>query len=130
MQAWGNAPGKSSPKRALKVRIKEAFASVPHIAFINIVGYSKLLITEQSELLRNLTALVRGTEQFRSADTKGKLVSIATGDGMALVFFDNPEAPVECAMEISSAVKIYPDIRLRMGIQSGPVNQIVDINDG
>ena len=108
---------------------KEIQLEIAHVLFIDIVGYSKLLITEQSELLRNLTALVRGTEQFRSADTKGKLVSIATGDGMALVFFDNPEAPVECAMEISSAVKIYPDIRLRMGIHSGPVNQIVDINE-
>jgi predicted ATPase len=108
---------------------KEIQLEIAHVLFIDIVGYSKLLITEQSELLRNLNALVRGTEQFRSADTKGKLVSIATGDGMALVFFDNPEAPVECAMEISSAVKIYPDIRLRMGIHSGPVNQIVDINE-
>src|SRR5437773_2277025 len=108
---------------------KEIQLEIAHVLFIDIVGYSKLLITEQSELLRNLTALVRGTEQFRSADTKGKLVSIATGDGMALAFFDNPEAPVECAMEISSAVKIYPDIRLRMGIHSGPVNQIVDINE-
>src|SRR6476619_2580111 len=83
---------------------QESHLESGHVLFIDIVGYSKLLITEQSELLRKLTALVLETEQVRIADAEGKLIRLPTGDGMALVFRDNPEAPLKCAIEISEAV--------------------------
>src|SRR4029077_4390615 len=59
----------------------------------------------------------------------GKLIRLSTGDGMALVFSNSPEAPVECALEISKALKSYPDIQLRMGVHSGPINAVSDVND-
>src|SRR6476659_2233435 len=101
---------------------------IGHVLFLDIVGYSKLLITEQSELLRKLTAAVVETEQFRIADAEHKLVRLPTGDGMALVFRDNPEAPLKCALELSKRLKSYPELRVRMGIHSGPVNEVVDVN--
>src|SRR5438477_4690014 len=102
---------------------------IGHVLFLDIVGYSKLLITEQSELLRKLTAIVLGTEQFRIAETEGKLVRLPTGDGMALVFRTTPEAPARCALEVSQALKAHPELHVRMGIHSGPVNEITDVND-
>src|SRR5260370_24879449 len=102
---------------------------IGHVLFIDIVGYSKLLINEQSELIRELKEIVRGTEQFRLAESEGKLLRLPTGDGMALVFRTNPEAPVLCALEISKALKSHPALRVRMGIHSGPVNQIADLNE-
>src|SRR6266478_3814685 len=102
---------------------------IAHVLFIDIVGYSKLLITEQGELLRKLTEIVRQTEQFRRAESEGKLVRIPTGDGMALVFRDLPEAPTECALEISRALRSQRELQVRMGIHSGPVNEVVDVND-
>src|SRR5207253_4771885 len=102
---------------------------IGHVLFIDIVGYSKLLITEQSELLRRLSDVVRETEQFRSAEAEGKLLRLPTGDGMALVFRNTPEAPVQCALEISQALKNHPKLRLRMGIHSGPVNEVADVNE-
>jgi Adenylate and Guanylate cyclase catalytic domain len=96
---------------------------------MDVVQYSTLLITEQTRLMAELTSLVKNTELFRRADAEGKLVRIPTGDGMALVFFDDPKAPVECAIEIATALKAHPEIRLRMGIHSGPVNQVVDVSD-
>ena len=101
---------------------------IGHVLFIDIVGYSKLLITEQSELLRKLTALVLETEQVRIADAEGKLIRLPTGDGMALVFRNNPEAPVQCALELSKQLKSHPELRVRMGIHSGPVNEVTDVN--
>jgi TolB-like protein/class 3 adenylate cyclase/Flp pilus assembly protein TadD len=101
---------------------------IGHVLFMDIVGYSKLLITEQSELLHELTALVRETEQFRLAEAEGKLVQLPTGDGMALVFRNSAEAPVRCALEISKALKAHPELQLRMGIHSGPVNEVIDVN--
>src|SRR5205823_4066403 len=98
------------------------------VLFIDIVGYSKLLITEQSELLRKLTAAVVETEQFRIADAEHKLVRLPTGDGMALVFRDNPESPARCARELSMKLKSQPELRVRMGIHSGPVNEMTDVN--
>src|SRR5213083_3087176 len=89
---------------------------IGHVLFIDIVGYSKLLITEQSELLRKLTAAVVETEQFRIADAEHKLVRLPTGDGMALVFRDNPESPARCARELSMKLKSQPELRVRMGI--------------
>lgn len=95
---------------------------IGHVLFIDINGYSKLLITEQSELLRRLTDVVRGTEQFRLAEAEEKLVRLPTGDGMALVFRSSPEAPVRCALELSERLKAHPELPVRMGIHSGPVN--------
>src|SRR5438876_7920723 len=100
-----------------------------HVLFIDIVGYSKGLINEQSELLQKLKEIVRGTEQFRLAETEGKLLRLPTGDGGALVFRTNPEAPVLCSMEIAKALKNHPELRVRMGIHSGPVNEVTDLNE-
>src|SRR5881398_876192 len=101
---------------------------IGHVLFIDIVGYSKLLITEQSELLRRLTDVVRETEQFRFAEAEGKLVRLPTGDGMALVFRNSPEAPVQCALELSKSLKAHPELSVRMRIHSGPVNEVADVN--
>src|SRR5438552_14417679 len=101
---------------------------IGHVLFIDIVGYSKLLLKQQSELLRELNELVSGTKEFREVESAGKLIRLPTGDGMALVFRTSTEAPVECAMEIARALKSHPAIQLRMGIHSGPVNEIVDVN--
>jgi len=102
---------------------------IGHVLFIDIVGYSKLLITEQCEQLRTLNEIVRGTEQFRLAGADGKLLRLPTGDGAALVFRTTAEAPVLCALEISKALKSHPELRVRMGIHSGPVNEITDLNE-
>src|SRR5262252_6407487 len=102
---------------------------IGHVLFIDIVGYSKLLITEQSERLKTLKEIVRATEQFRLANEAGKLLGLPTGDGAALVFRTNPEAPVLCALEISKALKSHPELPVRMGIHSGPVNEITDLNE-
>jgi TolB-like protein/Tfp pilus assembly protein PilF len=102
---------------------------VGHVLLIDIVGYTKLLITEQREQLRALNEIVRNTAQFRASDAKGMLVRIPAGDGMALIFRDTVEAPIQCALEISAAVKIYPEIHLRMGIHSGPVSDVTDVNE-
>src|SRR5437588_5350384 len=102
---------------------------IGHVLFIDIVGYSKLHITEQSELLRRLSDVVRETEQFRSAEAEGKLVRLPTGDGMALVFRNSPEAPVQCALELSKGLKAHPELKVRMGIHSGPVNEVADVNE-
>ncbi len=102
---------------------------IGHVLFIDIVGYSKLLITEQSDQLQTLRQIVRGTEQFKKAEAEGKLLRLPTGDGGALVFRNSPEAPVLCALEISNALKSHPELKVRMGIHSGPVNEITDLNE-
>ena len=102
---------------------------IGHVLFIDIVGYSKLLINEQSEQMQKLREIVRATEQFRSAEAAGKLLRLPTGDGGALVFRTSPESPVLCALEISKALKNHPELRVRMGIHSGPVNEITDLNE-
>src|SRR5437867_3071229 len=102
---------------------------IGHVLFLDIVGYSKLLINEQSEQIQKLKEIVRGTEQFRLAEAEGKLVRLPTGDGGALVFRTTPEAPVLCALEISKALKSHPELRVRMGIHSGPVNEVSDLNE-
>jgi TolB-like protein/Tfp pilus assembly protein PilF len=96
---------------------------------IDVVGYSKLLVNEQIELLQELNQVVRNTECFRAAEASGKLIRVPTGDGMALLFFRSPEEPVRCALEISKTVQEHPHIQLRMGVHSGPVNQVADVND-
>ena len=102
---------------------------IAHVLAMDLVGYSTLLINKQSRVLADLNRIVREAARFREADAQGKLLRLPTGDGMALVFFNDPEAPIECAMEIAAAMKSSPEIRLRMGIHSGPVNQVVDVND-
>src|SRR5437016_3889743 len=102
---------------------------VAHVLFMDVVGFSKLLINDQSEILEQLNRLVRETPHFGEAEAAGKLIRLATGDGMALVFSNSAEAPVECALEISEALKTHPQIQLRMGIHSGPVNAVSDVND-
>src|SRR5947208_2357042 len=102
---------------------------IGHVLFIDIVGYSKLLIGEQSELVRELKEVVAASEQVRVAEEQGKLVSLPTGDGVALVFRDSAEAPAQSALEIAGAIKKYPQLRLRMGIHSGPVNVVIDLNN-
>jgi len=102
---------------------------IGHVLFIDIIGYSKLLIHEQTEHLQKLREICRATEQFRAAQAEGKLLRLPTGDGGALVFRDNPEAPVSCAMEINKALKNHPDLRVRMGIHSGPVKEVTDLNE-
>ena len=99
-----------------------------HVLFTDIVGYSKLLGNQQRELFQRLNGIVCGTRQFQSADAAGKLVRLPTGDGMALAFFTTPDAPVRCACEISRKLQEHPEIRLRMGINSGPVEEVTDVN--
>jgi len=96
---------------------------------IDAVGYSKLLVNEQIELLQELNQIVRNTECFRTAEKTGKLIRVPTGDGMALLFFHSPEEPVRCALEISKALQEHPHIQLRMGVHSGPVNRVTDVNE-
>ena len=102
---------------------------IGHVLLIDIVGYSKLLITEQRERLETLNETVRNTARFRASDERGMLVRIPTGDGMALIFRDSVEAPVRSALEISQAVKAHPEIHLRMGIHSGPVSEVTDVSE-
>jgi TolB-like protein len=102
---------------------------IAHILFMDVVGYSKLLVNEQREMMQQLNQLVRKTAQFQTSEANGKLISIPSGDGMALVFFQSLEEPVQCALEISRLLKNNPRLRLRMGVHSGPVDQIKDVND-
>src|SRR5262245_10209995 len=107
----------------------KARLEIAHVLFIDIVGYSKLRTNEQSAQMEKLREIVRGTEQFRIADAEGKLLRLPTGDGGALAFRNNPEAPVLCAEEIAKGLKSHPQIRVRMGIHSGPVNEVTDLNE-
>ncbi|MEY2539264.1 MAG: hypothetical protein QOG67_3004 [Verrucomicrobiota bacterium] len=102
---------------------------IGHVLFIDIVGYSKGLINEQRDSLQKLKEIVRATEQVRIAEAEDRLLRLPTGDGGALVFRTSPEAPVLCAMEIAKTLKSHPDLRVRMGIHSGPVNAITDLNE-
>ena len=107
----------------------EVKLEIGHVLFIDIVGYSQLLITQQSEQIETLRSIVRGTAQFRVAEAEGKVLRLPTGDGAALVFRTTPETPVLCALEIARELKKHPELRLRMGIHSGPVNAITDLNE-
>jgi TolB-like protein/class 3 adenylate cyclase/Tfp pilus assembly protein PilF len=107
---------------------KEIQLEIAHVLFIDIVGYSKLSINDQRAAIDELTQVVRTSEQFQNAEAGARLIKIPTGDGMALVFYKSPEEPVECALEISRALKEYPRIQLRMGVHSGPVSGVIDVN--
>src|SRR5438876_1253812 len=106
---------------------KELPLEIAHVLFTDIVGYSKLPINEQRALVERLNEIVRSTDEFQAAETAGRLIKIPTGDGITLVFYQSPEAPVECALEISRALKKHPELQLRMGIHSGPVSGVIDV---
>ncbi len=105
---------------------KEIELEIAHVLFTDIVGYSKLPIHQQRAVVERLNEIVRGTDEFQAAETAGRLIKIPTGDGITLVFYHSPEAPVECALEISRALKQHPELQLRMGIHSGPVSGVID----
>jgi TolB-like protein/Tfp pilus assembly protein PilF len=102
---------------------------IGHVLFMDLVGYSKLLLDDQRRRQQELTDIVRSTDSFRRAEAAGKLIRLPVGDGMALVFLNSPEAPVQCAIEISRKLKDHPQLPLRMGIHSGPINEVRDVND-
>src|ERR1700745_875664 len=108
---------------------KEIQLEIAHVLFTDIVGYSKLSINEQRAAIDELTQAVRASEQFQNAEAAARLIKIPTGDGMALVFYKSPEQPVECALEISRALKAHPEIQVRMGGHSGPVSAVIDVNE-
>src|SRR5947199_1915914 len=108
---------------------KEIQLEIAHVLFTDIVGYSKLPINQQRALVERLNEIVRGTDEFQAAEGAGRLIKIPTGDGITLVFYQNPEAPVECALEISRALKKHPELQLRMGIHSGPISGVIDVTD-
>src|SRR5436190_7850464 len=108
---------------------KEIQLEIAHVLFIDIVGYSKLSVKDQHAAVEQLNQIVRASEQFQRADSAGRLLKVATGDGMALVFYTNPEAPAQCAVEISRALKEEARLQSRMGIHSGPVSGVVDVNE-
>src|SRR5215470_9806743 len=101
---------------------------IAHLLLIDVVGYSKLLVNEQIELVQELNRIVKSTACFQAAQSQNKLIRVPTGDGMALIFFRSPEEPARCAIEISEALKEHPNIQLRMGVHSGPINQVTDVN--
>src|SRR5437870_1745352 len=108
---------------------KEIALEIAHILFIDIVGYSKLSSNDQHATVEELNQIVRASEQSQRAEATGRLIKIPTGDGMALVFYTSPEAPAQCAVEISRALKEHPRLQVRMGIHSGPVSGVVDVNE-
>src|SRR5947208_1908905 len=107
---------------------KEIQLEVAHVLFIDIVGYSKLSINEQRAVVDELTTIVRGSDQYQKAEAAGRLIKIPAGDGMALVFYTSQEAPARCAIEISGALKAHPRLQVRMGVHSGPVSGVIDLN--
>src|ERR1700745_3716736 len=114
----------------MAVKMKSnAHLAIAHVLFMDVVGYSKLLVNEQREIVHELNQIVRQTAQFKRSDANGELICIPSGDGMALVFFQSPEEPAQCALEISSALKTHPHLRLRMGVHSGPVDAVKDVNE-
>ena len=108
---------------------KEIQLEIAHVLFIDIVGYSKLSVNEQHAAVEELNGIVRASKQFQEAEAAGRLIKIPTGDGMALVFYTSPEAPAQCAVEVSRILKEHPRLQLRMGVHSGPVSGVNDVND-
>src|SRR5437867_8415654 len=108
---------------------KEIQLEIAHVLFIDIVGYSKLSINQQRAVVNELTEVVSASDKFQKAEAAERLIKIPTGDGIALVFYTSPEAPAQCAVEISRALKEHPRLQLRMGIHSGPVGGLVDVNE-
>jgi len=107
---------------------KEIELEIAHVLFIDIVAYSRMAIDDQRAAIEELNQVVQSTDEFQKAESANRLLKIPTGDGMALVFYRSPEAPVECALEISRALKEHPRLKLRMGVHSGPVSGVVDVS--
>ena len=108
---------------------KEIQLDIAHVLFIDIVGYSKFSINEQGAMVDELTKVVRSSDQYQKAEATGRLIKIPTGDGMGLVFHTSPEAPAQCAVEITHVLKEHPRLQLRMGVHSGPVSGVIDVNE-
>src|SRR3989440_5231813 len=108
---------------------REIALEIAHVLFIDIIGYSKLSINDQHAAVEELNQMVRASEQSQRAEATDRLIKIPTGDGMVLVFYTSPEAPAQCAVEISRALKEHPRLQLRMGIHSGPVSGVVDVTE-
>ena len=108
---------------------KEVTLEIVHVLFLDIVGYSKRLTDEQQSLIDQLNQVVRSSAVFQKAEGADRLIKITTGDGMALIFYNSPEQPVECALEISRELKGFPEMLVRMGVHSGPVSAVTDLND-
>src|SRR6266550_2938624 len=108
---------------------KEIQLEIAHILFIDTVGYSKHSMNHQRAVVDELTGVARSSAQYQSAEAAGRLIKIPTGDGMALVFYTSPEAPAQCAVEVSRILKEHPRLQLRMGVHSGPVSGVIDVND-
>src|SRR5215510_8832530 len=109
---------------------RETELELGHVLFIDIVGFSKRLINEQRALLDTLNRIVRNTSRFRNGEATGKLRKIPTSDGLALVFYTALKEPVECALEIARASIEHSELKLRMGIHSGLVSEVTDVNEG
>src|SRR6266849_9958290 len=107
---------------------KEIQLEIAHVLFIDIAGYSKLSINQQRAVVDELAEVARGSDQFQKAEAAERLIKIPTGDGMALVFYTSPEAPAQCAIEVSRILKEHPSLQLRMGVHSGPVSGVIDVN--
>jgi len=114
----------------MPAEIKQEIAlEIAHVLFIDVVAYSKMAMDDQRAAIEQLNQIVQSTDEYRKAESENRLLKIATGDGMALIFYHNPEDPVECALEISRALKEHhSNLRLRMGVNSGPVSGVVDVN--
>src|SRR5437667_3609546 len=128
LEALEREPAQTEEDRSVEPK-SDLKSEIAHLLLIDVVGYSKLSDNEQIELLQELNQIVRSAECFRTAAAAGKLIRVPTGDGMTLLFFRSPEEPVQCALEISGALQAHPRIQLRMGVHSGPVNRVADIND-
>jgi len=114
----------------MPVEVKQEIElEIAHVLFIDIVGYSKLSVNEQHARIEELNEIVRLSEQFRKAEAAKRILKIPTGDGMALVFYKSPEEPAQCAFEVSRALKDNPRLQIRMGIHSGPISGVVDVNE-
>src|SRR5947208_13147186 len=109
--------------------LKAKRMEIAHVLFIDIVGYSARLTDEQQALVDELNQIVRSSDEFNKAAAAGRLMKIPTGDGMALIFYNSPEQPVNCALEISRALRNSSDLPVRMGVHSGPVSAVTDLND-
>src|SRR5947199_3309937 len=108
---------------------REIELEIAHVLFIDIVAYSKMSMDDQRMAIEKLNQIVQSRDQYRKAESENRLLKIPTGDGMALIFYRSPEDPVECALQISRALKEqHPELRLRMGVNSGPVSGVVDVN--
>src|SRR5437867_10478540 len=106
---------------------KEIALEIAHVLFIDIVAYSKMATDDQHAAIEKLNQIVQATNEYRKAEAENRLLKLATGDGMALIFYGSPEEPVECAMDIDRTVKQHPELKLRMGVNSGPVSGVVDV---